>query len=89
MSEAAVADLQSRIRDAAQAQRPLRIRGGGTKDFYGRRVEGEVVDTRGLQGIVDYEPTELVITARGGTPLEDIDAALASAGQMLACEPPR
>ena len=89
MAEAAVADLQSRIRDAAQAQRALRIRGGGTKEFYGRRVDGEIVDTRELCGIVDYEPTELVITARGGTPLDDVDAALASANQMLACEPPR
>jgi glycolate oxidase FAD binding subunit len=89
MVEAAVAELQDRIRDAAQALRPLRIRGGGSKEFYGRRVEGDVVDTRAIAGIVDYEPTELVITARGGTPLADIDAALVGAGQMLACEPPR
>jgi glycolate oxidase FAD binding subunit len=89
MAEAAVAELQSRIRDAAQAQRAVRIRGGGTKEFYGRRVDGETVDTRAVRGIVDYEPTELVMTARGGTPLDEIDAALAAAGQMLACEPPR
>jgi len=89
MAEAAVAELQDRIRDAALAQRPLRIRGGGSKDFYGRRTEGDVVDTRAIAGIVDYEPTELVVTARGGTPLADVDAALGGSGQMLACEPPR
>jgi len=89
MAEDAVAELQSRIRDAASTHRPVRIRGGGTKDFYGRRIDGDVVDTRAVRGIVDYEPTELVVTARGGTPLDDIDAALAAAGQMLACEPPR
>jgi glycolate oxidase FAD binding subunit len=89
MTEDSVAELQARIRDAAQAQRPVRIRGGGSKDFYGRRVDGELVDTRALRGIVDYEPTELVITVRGGTPLDDVDAALAAANQMLACEPPR
>ena len=77
MAEDRVAELQARIRDAAQAQRPLRIRGGGSKEFYGRRVDGDVVDTRALRGIVDYAPTELVITARGGTPLAEVDAALA------------
>ena len=50
---------------------PLRIRGGGTKDFYGGALAGESLDTRAYAGIVDYEPTELVITARAGTPLAD------------------
>ena len=68
--------------------RPLRIRGGGTKDWYGQRLEGDVLDTRDYTGIVDYEPTELVITARCGTPLVEIEAALAERGQMLAFEPP-
>jgi len=68
--------------------RPLRIRGGGTKDWYGQRLEGDVLDTRDYTGIVDYEPTELVITARCGTPLAEIEAALAERGQMLAFEPP-
>jgi glycolate oxidase FAD binding subunit len=84
-----VADLQARIRDAAVAQQALRIRGGGTKEFYGRRTDGEVIDTRAVRGIVDYAPTELVITARGGTSLDEIDEALGQANQMLACEPPR
>jgi glycolate oxidase FAD binding subunit len=84
-----IEELQARVREAAAEQRPLRIRGGGTKDFYGRRIEGDVVDMRGLNGIVDYEPTELVITARGGTPLSEIDEAMGAARQMLAFEPPR
>lgn len=76
------------MRAAAAHKQPLRIRGGGTKDWYGQRLEGEVLDTRGYAGIVDYEPTELVITARCGTPLAEIEAALAERQQMLAFEPP-
>jgi glycolate oxidase FAD binding subunit len=76
--------FQERVRNG----RPLRIRGGGTKDWYGQQLEGDILDTRGYAGIVDYEPTELVITARCGTPLADIEAALARQGQMLAFEPP-
>jgi len=76
------------IRKAAAEQTLLRIRGGGGKDFYGLALIGDVLDTRALSGIVDYEPTELVITARAGTPLREIEAALAAGGQMLAFEPP-
>ncbi len=76
------------IRKAAAERAQLRIRGGGTKDFYGLVLIGDVLDTRTLTGIVDYEPTELVITARAGTPLRDVEKALAQRGQMLAFEPP-
>lgn len=76
------------IRKAAVERRPLRIRGSGTKDFYGARLEGEPLDTRGYSGVVEYEPTELVLTARAGTPLSEIESTLASKGQMLAFEPP-
>jgi glycolate oxidase FAD binding subunit len=76
------------IRKAAAEQTQLRIRGSGSKDFYGLALIGDVLDTRALTGIVDYEPTELVITARAGTPLRDIETALAGCGQMLAFEPP-
>jgi glycolate oxidase FAD binding subunit len=76
------------FRDRVRQGRPLRIRGGGTKDWYGQRLDGDVLDTREYTGIVDYEPTELVITARCGTPLAEIEAALAERGQMLAFEPP-
>ncbi|MCS0582557.1 glycolate oxidase subunit GlcE [Massilia pinisoli] len=76
------------FKDRVRSGSPLRIRGGGTKDWYGQRLEGDVLDTRAYTGIVDYEPTELVITARCGTPLADIETALAERGQMLAFEPP-
>ncbi|MGC1816223.1 MAG: FAD-binding protein, partial [Casimicrobiaceae bacterium] len=89
MADAAIADVQQRIRAAAADRRPLRIRGGGTKDFYGHALEGEVLDTRALAGIVSYEPTELVVTARAGTLLSEIEDALAARGQMLAFDPPR
>lgn len=89
MTGSALAELQQRIRAAATERRPLRIRGGGTKDFYGQALAGELLDTRALSGIVSYEPTELVVTARAGTPLAEIEDALAARGQMLAFEPPR
>lgn len=84
-----VAELQERVRAAAAARAPLRPRGGGSKDFYGNEPRGEVLDTRGHAGIVSYEPTELVVTARCGTPLAGLEAELARQGQMLAFEPPR
>ena len=81
--------FSARIRAATAARTPLRIRGGGTKDWYGQALQGEVLDTRAYTGVVSYEPTELVITARCGTPLAEIEALLAQHGQMLAFEPPR
>lgn len=83
-----IEQFREQVLAAAANQRALRIRGGGTKDFYGQRLEGEILDTRGHSGIVDYEPTELVITARCGTPLAEIEAVLAERNQMLAFEPP-
>jgi len=76
------------IRAAAAGGGRLRIRGGGTKDFYGQSLEGEVLDVRAYAGVVAYEPTELVITARGGTPLAEVERVLAERRQMLAFEPP-
>ena len=83
------AQFAARIRAASAAGTPLRLRGGGTKDWYGQALDGEVLDTRGYAGVVSYEPTELVITARCGTPLAEIEALLARHNQMLAFEPPR
>ncbi len=80
--------LSEAIRDAAARKRPLRIRGGGTKDFYGGAAQGDELSTLAYRGIVAYEPTELVITARAGTPLAEVEAALREKGQMLAYEPP-
>ncbi|MGY4493994.1 glycolate oxidase subunit GlcE [Pseudomonas sp. TE3610] len=67
---------------------PLRIRGGDSKAFLGRATQGVALDTRGYRGIVSYDPTELVVTVRAGTPLTELSAALDEAGQMLPCEPP-
>jgi glycolate dehydrogenase FAD-binding subunit len=75
------------VRQAGE-NRPLRLRGGGTKDFYGQALEGAILDTRAYSGIVAYEPSELVITARCGTPLAEVEAAMRERGQMLAFEPP-
>lgn len=83
-----IEQLKEQVLAAAAAGSTLRIRGGGTKDWYGQRMDGQVLDTRIHSGIVDYEPTELVITARCGTPLAEIEAALADRNQMLAFEPP-
>jgi len=80
--------LIDRVRAAAAARTPLAIRAGGTKDFYGNAVQGDVLDPRGCAGIVAHEPTELVITARCGTPLAELEAALDAQAQMLAFEPP-
>jgi glycolate oxidase FAD binding subunit len=81
--------LIDQIRTAVDGKTPLRIRGSGSKDFYGESLHGELLDTRGHSGITSYEPSELVVTARGGTPLTELEAALAEKGQCLAFEPPR
>ena len=94
MAEAFVSELCERIRARAPAGGALRIRGGGTKDFYGGDFHGgaageaEVLDMAGWTGIVAYEPRELVLTVRAGTPLAQVEAALAAERQMLPFEPP-
>jgi glycolate oxidase FAD binding subunit len=83
-----LAELQDRIRAAADRATPLRVRGGGSKDFYGNEPRGELLDTRAHAGIAAYEPSELVLTARCGTPLAEVEQALAERGQCLPFEPP-
>ncbi len=78
-------EFKARIRQG----KPLCIRGSGSKDFYGNPPQGEVLDTREHAGIVAYEPTELFVTAKCGTPLAAIEAALAENSQCLPFEPPR
>ena len=78
-----------RIRAASAAGQALCLRGGGTKDFYGRPPVGELLETAAYHGIVSYEPSELVVTVRAGTRLADLEATLAAQNQMLAFEPPR
>ncbi|HSW19731.1 MAG TPA: glycolate oxidase subunit GlcE [Ramlibacter sp.] len=87
--DAALSSIAERIRAAAAAREPLRIRGGGSKDFYGEPTTiGATLSTAALQGVVSYEPSELVVTARAGTPLAELEALLASQGQCLPFEPP-
>src|SRR5450830_1778510 len=81
--------FRDRIQAATATGKPLRIAGGGSKDWYGGLLAGDLLDTRGHHGVIDYEPTELVITARCGTPLAQLEALLLEHRQMLAFEPPR
>jgi glycolate oxidase FAD binding subunit len=82
--------LAERVRQAAAAKAILRIRGGNTKQsMAGVISDAAVLDMRGYAGIVDYAPTELVITARAGTPLVELERVLAERGQCLPFDPPR
>lgn len=96
MSEMVLQRWTERIQAARAAGRTLQIRGGDTREFYGepRRLAADLdpvegwIETRELQGVSSYEPSELVITARAGTLLSDLEALLAQQGQCLAFEPP-
>ena len=81
-------ELQEKVRAAAERRTPLCLRGGGSKDFYGNAPRGEVLETRRYAGVVSYEPTELVVTARCGTPLSELEGALERHRQFLPFEPP-
>ena len=81
-------ELRERVRRAFAEKTPLCIVGANTKGFLGRAARGERFSVAGHRGISAYEPTELVVTARAGTPLEQIESELAAQGQMLAFEPP-
>jgi glycolate oxidase FAD binding subunit len=82
-----VEDLCAVVADAAAAGERLEIRGGGTKALVGAPRSANVLDMRGLAGVIDYDPAELVITLRAGTPLHEATALLAAHGQHLAFEP--
>ncbi|MFM7001883.1 MAG: glycolate oxidase subunit GlcE, partial [Limnohabitans sp.] len=86
--EAQLNSLIDAVRQAGADGRVLRLRGGGSKDFWGQSLTGDVLDTRAYRGIVSYEPSELVVTVRCGTPLAELEAVLAEKGQCLAFEPP-
>ena len=84
-----LSQMIERVRDAAAHRAPLRIRGGASKDFHGGApLHGEVLDTRAYTGILSYEPSELVVTVRAGTPLHALEAVLAQQQQCLPFEPP-
>jgi len=73
---------------AGAKARRIEVRGAGSKAAIGRPVGPDLIlNTSGLTGVLDYAPAELVLTARAGTPLDQVEALLAGAGQMLAFEP--
>ena len=82
------AQLAERIRAASSSNTALRIVGGASKHFYGATVAGEELDVKPYRGIIEYEPSELVISVRAGTPLAEVEQTLAERGQMLPFEPP-
>ena len=80
----------TQIRHAIAHGQTLRIQGGNSLHFYGEAAaSAQVLDTRAHAGIISYEPSELVVTVRAGTPLSELEALLAEQGQCLAFEPPR
>ena len=91
--EFVLSEMIEKVMTARASQRPVYIRGGGTKAFYGEpqpdASHATILDVTPFTGIVNYEPSELVLTARAGTPLAEIEDTLASNRQMLAFEPPR
>lgn len=87
----ATSSWQTRIAEHHANKIPLRIVGGNTKHFYGLGQQQDSIATLTTTehvGIIAYEPSELVLTARSGTPLQEIEATLAAQRQMLAFEPP-
>ncbi|MCP1334837.1 glycolate oxidase subunit GlcE [Futiania mangrovi] len=82
------AQLAEAVAAAVASETPVAVAGGGTRSGLGRPVEaGALIDTRGMSGVLFYEPGELVLSARAGTPLAEIVAMLDAEGQELACEP--
>lgn len=77
------------VRKASENRQPLQIQGNGSKNFYGPPGTGETLSTAELSSIVAYEPSELFITARAGTLLSEVEAALDDANQILPFEPPQ
>lgn len=80
--------IRSAAAQTAGDRKKFRIHGSGSHDFYGESLEGELLETRGLNGISQYEPSELVVTVAAGTPLHELETALSEQGQCLAFEPP-
>ncbi|MBU3673002.1 MAG: glycolate oxidase subunit GlcE [Sinobacteraceae bacterium] len=79
------------VREAMARSRRLELRGGGSKRQIGAPLDNvdeiDVLELTGLHGIVDYDPSELVLTVRAGTLWAEVERALATERQMLACEP--
>ncbi|MDH3953595.1 MAG: FAD-binding protein, partial [Gammaproteobacteria bacterium] len=84
----AIADLQDRVRAAVAAQQLLCIVGGNSKRYLGGEQQGDPIDISAWSGVVDYQPSELVITVRAGTTISELQQVLARENQVLASEPP-
>ncbi len=87
MTPTTEAEAAQLIRQAADAGTPLAIYGGNTRPGFGRTVEGKALSSRALSGITAYNPAEMTMTAKAGTPVAEIEAALAEAGQAMMFEP--
>ena len=82
-------ELRDAIGESLAADEPLELIAGGSKRVLGRPLQlPHSLDLSGITGIRDYQPSELVLTAAAATPIEEIETALAAAGQILAFEPP-
>ncbi len=81
-------ELQSQVQQALERSQQLVIEGSGSKTFIGNHCNGELLKLDGHCGVINYEPKELVISVRAGTPLALLEETLAGQGQMLAFEPP-
>ena len=83
-----IEQIQSAVHSAKSENRQLAVVGGGSKSFYGREIAGEPLSMSVYSGIIEYQPTELVITAKSGTPIETINRILEENNQKLGFEPP-
>ena len=88
MAEAVYEELRETVLEHFRIREPLQIQGSGSKSFYGRKSQGEILSVGSCEGIVDYQPSELVLTVRSGTNLSKVVETLAENDQMLGFEPP-
>jgi glycolate oxidase FAD binding subunit len=83
------ASLKNQVTEAYAKKTPLHIIGGESKAFYGNYVKGDTISTAEHAGIIEYQPSELVVTVRSGTLLSELETELKANKQMLAFEPPQ
>jgi len=84
----AASELAEQVRNAVESGTALRIVGGDTKHFYGGEPTGQRLSTARLSGVINYDPTELVVHVAAGTPIVELEQTLREAGQALPFEPP-
>ncbi len=88
LSTASETALLEQVCEAINEGTPLMIQGGNSKAFLGRKTQGTILDTKIHQGVVNYDPTELVVSVKAGTSLAELESVLAEKGQFLPFEPP-